>query len=110
MTSLLTAHRLFEATRSLLWSARGASRPGYPEQIDVGEELHRLMGVPNDEPRLHLVGPNQWPVDHPGLRDTGLAYQSNVHRVALQLLKSFSEVAEDSLASIVDDITALPAV
>lgn len=78
---------------------RGYTRPGWEytrgerdwrEQIDVNTEgLAEEIG-PETPAWKRLHGPNQWPASLPELKPTLLAYQAEVTRVGIEVLKAIS--------------------
>lgn len=59
------------------------------EQIDIGSELP-VAEVSADAPWMRLQGPNLWPEHLPEFRTTLLEWQSELTRVAIQLLRAFA--------------------
>lgn len=79
---------------------RGYSRTGqeytrgekdWREQLDINTEDPAIDDVPDDQPWLHLHGPNQWPDEAlPQLKPLLLAYQAEVTRVGIDVLKAIA--------------------
>ncbi|OLR94334.1 isopenicillin N synthase family dioxygenase [Actinokineospora bangkokensis] len=76
---------------------RGYTRTGYEytggtrdwrEQVDIGPERAALDAPEHAWQRL--IGPNQWPQDVPGFRDTVLAWQDEALRVSREVLRALA--------------------
>lgn len=66
-------------------------QPDWREQFDVGAERPALSVNAHDPAWRRLQGPNLWPDALPSLKETVLAWQSEMTRVALTLLNTFAE-------------------
>ncbi|MDH4990915.1 2-oxoglutarate and iron-dependent oxygenase domain-containing protein [Aquamicrobium lusatiense] len=61
------------------------------EQLDINTEGEAVANVPEDQPWLHLRGPNQWPDQAlPELKPLLLAYQAEVTRIGIDVLKAIA--------------------
>lgn len=75
---------------------RGYTRPGreftrgerdWREQVDINTEGSAVTLGPDTPAWQRLLGPNQWPVALPDLKPLLLAYQAEVTRVGIEVLK-----------------------
>jgi isopenicillin N synthase-like dioxygenase len=78
---------------------RGYTRPGWEytrgardwrEQLDVNTEAAAIAPGPDVPAWQRLIGPNQWPSSQPELKPLLLAYQAEVTRVAIDVLKAIA--------------------
>ncbi|TCO44182.1 isopenicillin N synthase family dioxygenase [Actinocrispum wychmicini] len=78
---------------------RGYTRTGYEytgghpdwrEQIDIGPERDPVPPAAGAPAWQRLIGPNQWPADLPGLRETTLAWQAEALRVSREVLRALA--------------------
>lgn len=78
---------------------RGYTRPGneytrgekdWREQLDINTEGAAVPWDHNTPAWKRLLGPNQWPEGQPELRPLLLAYQAEVTRVAVTILKAIA--------------------
>lgn len=78
---------------------RGYNRAGYEytrgeqdwrEQVDVNTESVAAVLGPDDPAWKRLIGPNQWPTWLPELKPVLLAYQAEVTRVGIDVLKAIA--------------------
>ncbi len=78
---------------------RGYNRAGYErrrglqdwrEQLDVNTEGTAVEIGPDTPPWKRLLGPNQWPDALPELKPLLLAYQAEVTRIGIDLLKAIA--------------------
>ncbi|WP_377298661.1 isopenicillin N synthase family dioxygenase [Rhizobium sp. SGZ-381] len=60
------------------------------EQVDVNNESDPLPIGPDTPAWARLVGPNQWPSALPELKPILLAYQAEVTRIGIEVLKAIS--------------------
>lgn len=77
------------------------------EQLDINTEGEAVANVPEDQPWLHLRGPNQWPDALPELKPLLLAYQAEVTRVGIDVLKAIAAALgqpEDVFAQIYEPL------
>ena len=65
-------------------------RPDRRDQLDIGVERAPLELGPEDPAYLRLIGPNQWPVALPGLKDAVLAWQAEADRVSREVLRALA--------------------
>ena len=80
-------------------------KPDWREQIDIGAERDVVEQAPGVPAWTRLQGPNQWPAALPEFRDTVLAWQDEVTRVLVRLLRAFALALgqhEDAFAPIYD--------
>ncbi|WP_245572503.1 isopenicillin N synthase family dioxygenase [Actinokineospora enzanensis] len=64
--------------------------PDWREQLDVGPERVPVQTGPDDPVWLRLIGPNQWPAAFPDLRATTLAWQAELLRTSLEILRALA--------------------
>ncbi len=78
---------------------RGYTRPGWEytrgerdwrEQLDINTEAEAVADANGDKAWQRLIGPNQWPTRLPELKPLLLAYQVEVTRVGIVVLKAVS--------------------
>ncbi|APG93490.1 isopenicillin N synthase family dioxygenase [Sinorhizobium americanum] len=91
---------------------RGYNRAGYErtrgkqdwrEQLDINTEGTPVEIGPDTPPWKRLIGPNQWPDALPELKPLLLAYQAEVTRVSIDVLKAIAVALgqpEDAFAEI----------
>lgn len=60
------------------------------EQVDVNNESEPLVLGPDAPAWARLIGPNQWPSALPALKPLLLAYQAEVTRIGIEVLKAIS--------------------
>lgn len=66
-------------------------KPDFREQFDVMNEEPPLAEEQVTTPWQRLIGPNQWPLELPQLRQQMLAYQTAQTQIAVDLLAAFAE-------------------
>ncbi len=93
---------------------RGYNRAGYErtrgqqdwrEQVDINTEGEPVEITPETPAWKRLLGPNQWPEALPELKPLLLAYQAEVTRVGIDVLKAIAVALgqnEDAFAEIYD--------
>ena len=64
--------------------------PDWREQIDIGPERAVLPRVDGAPAWQRLIGPNQWPVALPELKDATLAWQAEALRVSREVLRALA--------------------
>jgi isopenicillin N synthase-like dioxygenase len=82
---------------------RTRDEPDWREQLDINTESVPFPVGPDTPPWRRLQGPNQWPAALPELRPLLLAYQAEVTRVGILLLKAIAaalDQPEDVFAQI----------
>jgi len=75
-------------TRAGLEYTRG--QQDWREQVDVNTEGVAFEGDSTTQPWKRLVGPNQWPASLPDLKPLLLAYQAEVTRVGIEVLRAIA--------------------
>lgn len=70
---------------------RTRGQADWREQIDIGAERERVQIKDGMPAYWRLQGPNQWPSQLPGFRDTILKYQAAVTDLAIRMLHLFAE-------------------
>ena len=75
--------------RAGLEVTRGAQ--DWREQVDFGPEREKLAVVPDDQPWLRLVGPNQFPDALPEMRAMILDWIATVTALGIRLIEVFAE-------------------
>ncbi len=78
------------------------------EQIDVNTEGKAVEIGPDTPAWKRLLGPNQWPSALPELKPTLLAYQAEVTRVGISVLKAISAALGQDENAFADVWTPLP--
>lgn len=78
---------------------RGYTDPGreytrgladWREQLDINSEADAIPRAAQTEPWQRLIGPNQWPESLPELKPLLLAYQAEVTRVGIAVLRAIA--------------------
>jgi len=62
--------------------------PDWREQLDINNEENAIPREEIVHSWQRLIGPNQWPVELPALRSVLLAYQAEVTRVGIEVLRA----------------------
>jgi len=84
-------------------------RPDHREQIDIGAELPAHEMTADTPAWLRLQGPNQWPDDLPGFKQTTLHWQDRLREVAIRLLRAFMVALEQPADALDALVTGTPA-
>ena len=66
------------------------NQPDFREQIDIGADLEAVEFDANTPLWLKLQGPNQWPENWPEFKTIVTAWQTDLRRIAITLLRSFT--------------------
>lgn len=80
---------------------RGA--PDWREQLDINTEAEAISPTAQTEAWQRLIGPNQWPNAQPDLKPRLLAYQAEVTRVGIAVLRAIAAALgqpEDAFSAI----------
>lgn len=85
---------------------RGA--PDWREQVDINTEGEAIEITPDTPAWARLHGPNQWPAALPELKPTLLAYQAEVTRVGIAVLKAIAAALGQDEDVFADIYTPLP--
>jgi isopenicillin N synthase-like dioxygenase len=83
-------------------------RQDWREQVDINTEGAAEVLGPDTPAWKRLLGPNQWPASQPNLRTILLAYQAEVTRVGIDVLKAIATALGRDENSFHDIYTPLP--
>ncbi len=78
------------------------------EQIDIGNEAEALELTPTSPAWQRVIGPNQWPEKVPELKPLLLAYQDEVTRVGISVLRMISAALGAGADAFADVYTPRP--